>query len=653
MTLSIVQLRNFLETKPWAKNKELISHEISKAEALPLVTTALITASKLINKYPKKDAEDRRQGLFEELNKYFNEYDIRELIEAQETLILVESGYREMVIKLASCASSNLDGATKVHSVIALSIKEVENIKTLTQIAFEKNKQLGQKLDTDYGQKIDLEAVIEQCAHAVAVTLQMEAHKNNWVNENDVYVLPDRTFPSEEDLSCSLQVLNTAIVWNSWQSTEQRARFRGGKLLKEVENDFSRNVIITHIPSHKTELDLNLASERLNLGMMQTQLSLQAKLVERFGRESLKPGSSALRQHFSVHTIEEAIAIESLSDLLCIDVTKDETEYFGLKLKTIVRCYASLTDYVRKNNSPRYLKKTRSGWAHVFSGYGISAEQAQKFISSTTFRKSSSDLFDNPFIQLDNGQLILFSAVLHMPVISRLILSNLSSNQIDLHDKGKSFEHIARESFKESGIECFSLKKTIDNEEYEIDIVVPWDNYLFIIECKNNNLPFGVPSSTQYFQEKCEDNINQLNRLCNAIKKHPILLNDKIDDIDKRIIVPVLLNCLPYSQQGAQDGVYFYDYQSLSRFFLSGTIGMTDGLSEEVFSNYPQFKIWSADKPSSEDFMNQLRSPFSHNYLSDLFETVEYEYPFGNNWIIKDTELAFTGINKLVLLKEK
>lgn len=652
MKISVAALRSSLEKDPVNKIESLIAQESDKAAILPSITLALRTASKLINKYPKKFAEERRRKLFETLNSYFHDCDIHGLVEAQEMLMLAEDGYRQIVAQLAESPSANLDGATKVHTVIALATHKMRNLRQHAQAALEKNRKFGQRLEVAPGLKVDVDAFIEKCASAVAMTLQMEAHKNNWVDDKGIFVLPHRSAPSAQDIEHGKDVLEAAIFWDRWLHTEQRARFHGGKLTLQADDATPPNVIVTHEANLEAEKDLILASERLNLGMMQVQLQLIATMRQDFGSDSLKPWSKALTKGMSVFSVDEAIALESLSRLLSVDAWVHETEYFGLRLKTIVRGYAALMHFANANAHIDSFTKSHIGWEYFFAKYDLTAEQARRFIAATTYRNSSTDLFDHPFIQLDNGRLTLFAAILGSTVISRIVLSNLASAGVDLHDKGKAFERATCDVFKEAGIDCFQVKKTIAGEVYEFDVVVPWGDYLFIIECKNNILPFGASGRTHYFQEKCEENIKQLHRLLRGIASHPELLADKVPNLDQKKIVPVLLNCLPYSRQGKHDGVYFYDAQSLQRFFVSGVIGMTDGLTDNIFPDYLQIRIWSGTQPSPDDFIRQLESPVSHEYLSTLMEITISDYPFGTNWQVRDTDLVLEGLDNLVRIKD-
>ncbi|UUZ71252.1 hypothetical protein LP415_19280 [Polaromonas sp. P1(28)-8] len=616
------------------------------------MTLALRTASKLINKYPKKSAEVRRQKLFEALNSYFSDCDIGALVEAQKMLQLAEDGYRQLVVQLAASPSANLDGATKVHAVIALATHELGRLRHHAHAAFQKNQKFGQRLEVAPGREVDVDAVIEKCASAVAMTLQMEAHKNKWVDDKGVFVLPHRSAPSEQDIEHGRDVLEAAILWDRWQHTEQRARFHGGKLTRQFDDATPPNVIVTHKPNLEAEKDLIIAGDRLNLRMTQVQLQLIATMRRDFGSDSLEPWSKALTKGMSVFSVDEAIAMDSLSKLLSVDAWEHETEYFGLRLKTIVRGYAALMHFAGTAAHIDSFTKSRAGWEHFFAKYSLTAEQARRFIAATTFQNSSADLFDHPFIQLDNGRLTLLALILGAAVISRIVLSSLASARVDLHGKGKSFERSTAAVFKKADIDCFTVKKTIAGEVYECDVVVPWGDYLFIIECKNNNLPFGAPGSTHYFQEKCVENIEQIHRLLRGFESHPELLADKVADLDKKKIVPVLLNCLPYSRQGRHDGVYFYDSQSLERFLSSGVVSMTNGLNDNVFPGYPQTRIWSGKQPSPDDFMRQLESPFSREYLSKLMKPTISDYPFGPNWQVRDTDLVLEGFENLVHIKD-
>lgn len=650
MTASIASLRKSFDSSSIESIKQLLAEHLRTDELLENVIVALKTASNLVQRHPNERAQKRRHEIFSLLNTFFDGLDLQKLHEARDMLLVAESGYRKMLEKLQKLPASKLDPAIKVHAVMAAACELIKNYKQKATENFIKTQKFNQRLEVGDGNTVDVNAIYEKAGIAVAMTLKMEGHKNRWIGSDGVFVLPACPSPTMAQVEEAYAVLGAAIEWNRWQQTEQRARFLGGRLTAESTDNMD-NVCVTHTPNLDGEKDLIIASERLNLRITQVFLQLRAEIEHDYGKGAIQPGSHAL-SNYSVKSLEELSGLESLSKFLAVDAWTDNTEYFGLPVRKIVRAYAALRHLAENNNHGGCITKSRSGWENFFSYYGLSSEESRKFIACTTFRINSNDLYDHPFIKLDNGHFMLFSPILESAVISRLVLSNLSSSNVDLHGKGKNFENAVSSIFQQADLPCHSRKRVIEDEEYEFDAIVPWDEYLFIFECKNNNLPFGEPSKAIHFEDRCKESIQQIQRLIHGLHKHPELLDDLVPDWKERKLVPIVLNCLPYSKPGTTGGVHFYDAQSLERFFDSATISVTDGINTISHSNSPQAHLWSGSKPSGNDFMRQLEVPFSQRFLADMLSNTSADYSLGSNWMVLDTELVMQSYDKLIFTKD-
>lgn len=650
MTASIASLRKSFENSSVESIGQLLSQHTRTDELLRNVLVALQTSNKLIQRYPNKREQQRREGIFSLLDTFFAGLSLHKLHEVKDMLIVAETGYRHILEDLDALPASQLDPAVKVHAVVFAACDFIRKFRQKAEQNFIKTRIFNQRLELPDGNSVDINAIYEKAGTAVAMTLKMEGYRNQWIGRDGIFILPVCAPPPLEQVEEAHAVLGAAIQWDRWQHTEQRARFLGGQLDIKSTDDIG-NVCVTHTPNIDGEKDLIVASERLNLRITQLYLQLCASLEHEYGKGAVKPGSRALGG-FLVKSVEELSGLESLSKILAVNPWTDNTEYLGLPLRKLVRAYTALRHLAEKNSHGGCITKSRSGWEHFFSEHGFSSEESQKFIACATFRQSSIDLYDHPFIQLENGHFMLFAPILQSAVISRLVLSNFSSSNVDLHGKGKLFEAAVIKIFHEAGLPCHSRKRVIDDVEYEFDAVVPWDEYLFIFECKNNNLPFGEPSNAMHFEERCQENIQQVQRLVQGLHKHPELLDDLVPDWKQKTLVPVVLNCLPYSRQGATDGVYFYDAQSLERFFDSGVISVTDGVDDIPHPNSPQAHLWSGSEPKGADLMAQIDSPFSHKYLTDMLNETAAHYSIGSKWKVFDTELVLEGYDKLVFTRD-
>ena len=64
----------------------------------------------------------------------------------------------------------------------------------------------------------------------------------------------------------------------------------------------------------------------------------------------------------------------------------------------------------------------------------------------------------------------------------------ISSLNEPLARKGKAFEADILSFLNGKGLQAQTFKAKRDGEEYEYDVVLSWENYLFVLECKNKRL---------------------------------------------------------------------------------------------------------------------------------------------------------------------
>lgn len=246
---------------------------------------------------------------------------------------------------------------------------------------------------------------------------------------------------------------------------------------------------------------------------------------------------------------------------------------------------------------------------------GLKNGRAERFISAATFAKSSRDLFDCPLIKLADGLLLIFGPSLISSNPARIILSQISNRGEPLARKGKAFETDILRFIKKQGLTAGSFKKKYDGEEYEYDVVVVWGDYVFVLECKNHSLSNHHPVQAYYFELELASSANQVKRLADNLIRHPEILLDEfgVEIVDKKIIACVV-NSLPYALPGQVNGVYFTDASGLKRFFQDRYFHMNTQheISGELrlLHRSATHSLWDGDKPTPDDLIRQLESPF-------------------------------------------
>ncbi|MFA6310005.1 MAG: hypothetical protein WC681_00920, partial [Sterolibacterium sp.] len=464
-------------------------------------------------------------------------------------------------------------------------------------------------------------------------TLQIEAFRNKWFAPDGIVVVPSLPNVTEEAIYQVGSTLALAVIWRRWRATEERARVLGRTLRFLNPNEHPKGApeqltrfIVEEGPDSSDWLH-RVALERVTDKMSQNLVEIGASINLTPKKLKQPGGVRALPPHDWISK-EEVHGIWGLEQYLAYNVLTDQERPGGLRFAEWVRGYCALMLLAHEAENCDLIR-TQSGWQDYLARFGLPTAVSEVLISRLTFSRSSRDLFDHPFIKLGDGQYRLFALALRSLSVPIVVLSVLSNLSVQIKRKGKSFEETVRETFERAGIKTYAFKAKRDNEEYEYDAVVPWGNYLFVIECKNRSLPFGSSIQMRYFDLQTQGNINQVRRLMKGLEEHPdILANNLPPDATTKTRVPVIVNCFPYSAPGQPDGVYQYDYSALSRFFESGEIKMKAAASGKKLEEYGTgIRLWAGAKPTPEDLIGQMGEPLQFKTVMDSLERDPRGFP--------------------------
>jgi hypothetical protein len=206
--------------------------------------------------------------------------------------------------------------------------------------------------------------------------------------------------------------------------------------------------------------------------------------------------------------------------------------------------------------------------------------------------------------------------------------SNLLSLGERFETKGKRFEEAVMKFFKENDFDPYSIHATRKGETYEIDVIVPWDQYLFVFECKNRGLSNHHPIRSYYFRKERDGFIQQIKRQIKGLLAHPDMSIEAGGvDPGTKTIVPCILYGLPYAEAGPTDGVFIADWSSLSRFFK--TRYLRSKRPHELFDRdrllhrTALYSFWTGDKPTPDDLLRQLSDPIQIKIVRSRMEPIE------------------------------
>lgn len=294
---------------------------------------------------------------------------------------------------------------------------------------------------------------------------------------------------------------------------------------------------------------------------------------------------------------------------------------------------------------------------------GLKDGAAEKFVDRASLTMLSRDLFDQPLVRLDDGSLLVFGPGILNSDPARLTLSAIGKKGEQLGRKGRAFEAEMLRLFEGLGYAAKSFKFKHDGEEFEYDVIVPWDDYIFILECKNRTLSGHNPAAAYYFAMETGSAIKQVIRLADAMAKHAdVVLQRAGIDVRNKTIVPCVVNSLPYAMTEDTEGVFVTDASGLKRFFQERYFHIVRPHllknNAAILHRTAMKSLWEGDKPKPADLLEYLRDPLALQLAKAHAKKVAYVFTLGERTAVSVTDLAHdemttASIAKLFSVDEK
>lgn len=488
--------------------------------------------------------------------------------------------------------------------------------------------------DADSGEYISGDVLSDNLCTVLTSIIKMAAHLYVLTDKTTGnVVLPEGIFAhksNELNPDITQSFIDLCVIWHLMDEMNERFRHLGGSFgvsfsdTHIAENATSISTTVTYKPKSKNSFSFYdfIANKRLHRRQEENLFSTSVdkeleKLISGYGKATKLPPESFI-------SVDEISTISSLSMSLCLDILKEKVEIQGLTITEIIRGYCTLRELAHSistsPDSEKMICKIHSfeELKFILSQNGLSETSSEKFISLVTFKISSADLFDAPILKTSNGNYALFTPTMLFGSTTNAIFSILSGEWDKLAHKGKAFEDHMLSFFRENGLNAKTTEFTRDDEKYQYDILIEWDGYVFIIECKNYILSHNYPSRSAEFSEKIDDAINQVLRLKDGAQKYHEVLFEKTDiSLKGKIVVPCILNCLPYWEP-QREGVIFIDSSFVKRFFSRKTFDVVIYSGSDKKSKKAIYSWWKGDKPSLEDFLEQLKLPLPVKIWQDI-----------------------------------
>ncbi len=583
----------------------------------------------LIFRYPDP-AKERSRDVFLQSLASFAESTIGDeaeemLWEETRTIEQIEQGYRWILKALDKCAAYRLPPPTRVAAYIARAVDLCQyTIRGLVgEIESREGLHLPQYtlVETEDGNRRSPDSMFQAIVGALTTSLKMEAHKNGWFDRNDHVVLPLLPQVSESDVFKAGSISMLAILWQRWQRIEERLRYLGGALrTNNKENAAPR--LLTYDPPREEFFDY-AANERLNdmIGQVYARIVFETPAAD----VVIGVHSTARLAPDDYVTVDEIWALVTLSQALSYEVEKDRETLCGLRLTEWVRGYAVLQQLAKERAE---LSSAVAGEVFtvdlaqiidILTTCGLSTASAGVFVDAAALDANSKDLFDTPLMKTADGSLLVFGPALHSMCIARVVLSRLACLRVPLTRKGKAFERDVLKILQSRGLNAKGFTVHRNGEEYDYDVVLDWNGYVFLFECKNNGLSNGEPIPAYYCMKEARSNISQVKRLADALMEYPDILQTQMGiDVSSKTIVPCVLNALTYSLPGRTFGVYVTDASALEFFLDQRYVRISCPYrlgGTTVVHRLPAYALWSSDRPTPDDLIRYMDRPFQIGFL--------------------------------------
>jgi hypothetical protein len=624
------QMKEALGKLSWKKVSELIEPVgFSDPEVLDRLIQDVVRTGCLIRKHATPEQRKARDKFRARLRALIAEKASTELLDYLDLHILecarIEEAFDAILASVEECAISKRTAQEQVWGVVERTIAEIRIIhKKLGEVVIKSAgsdgfafiNPLNVRIKDEDGNLVNPDAIVNNLIESMGSAIKMLAYGG--LLDGQRIVLPPYLATSEQVQYEAIIHHLYAQIWELIEEGSEHIRFWDEELVVEEEGAGPND------PKHQRlfRFDLDLTSEvffftaRLRLEQQSLQNNLKFKRLAQLaiGDPSKEKVSFAPNSFVSE---DEADALLSLSAVYNYPIMTSTKEYGGLSFREWIRAYAVLQRcFARdKDGEPVFhlVPIDRESLKATLELASLTAEKAEAFISALTFSLDRIDVYDAPLLEDSDGQLQFFAAAYAAVSLPKVILSQFSSQEIQVYGKGEIFEAEVHRMFKEAKIPVAGFKYKLDGYQFDCDAAVLWDNQLFLFECKNFSLPTGRASDDYFFMKKLEEAEEQIRRIGEQLTENPDILRQYFGkESHWEAVHLVLLNAMPLAIAGQVDGIYYYDASALGKFLREREIsilidpsGSQGGAPERVAT----YCLWDGETPSASDFLRQLYDP--------------------------------------------
>lgn len=656
-------VKDALKSLNWTKLEKHLAALDLDADDAGAIVAQLRRSGDFLLKRPDPKRAAARKSFVASLEAYLAERvgqeAARALADTMTMIQQIEAGYAEILRTLDATVAAKLLPEVQASAALQRAVFSFDELTRDVQASMKRRKELtvqSFRIALEDGSTYSPDGILAAINASTTMTLLLLGHRNKWFDAGKYLALPPLVTATDDEVYKAGLTEVLSMSWRHWERMEQRCRYLEGELKVSSGDDLpawapkGSETAIEYDHICEPELYDQLANHRLNNRMVQTfqemllQTDMQAMASGIDNPLALPPGAFV--------SSAEAHAGVSLSEMLGYSVVDDKETPGGLRLVEWLRGYAVLQQlagqsYADKGGDGLCVCYDRAELVDILDRLGLKNGAAERFIDRASLTVSSRDLFDQPLVRMQSGQLMLFGPGMINADPARVTLSAIGNLGEQLSRKGKTFETEMLKFFRSENLDAKAFKFKQDGEEYEYDVLVPWGDHVFIFECKNRTLSGHNPVAGYYFALEMDAAIRQVRRLADGLSEHPdIVLKRTGIDLAGKTIVPCVLNSLPYAAKVGDDGVYLSDASSVKRFFQERyfhTVRPHRIKERATLLHRTAMKsLWSGDRPTVEDFVAYLANPFPLQIAEAHTKRTSHGFGLGERTVVLVDDLAFT-----------
>ncbi|MED1643182.1 hypothetical protein P4U99_08255 [Brevibacillus agri] len=266
------------------------------------------------------------------------------------------------------------------------------------------------------------------------------------------------------------------------------------------------------------------------------------------------------------------------------------------------------------------------------------------FIDTTTYTttqiESYINLIQSDILQMERINLWKRPLVKDQDVFYLSIPSILSPNYLqlidewlegagfNLNERGFALETFIKNDLKSKlvskgnftipSLSDFQISKKVSEE---IDLIVSFDDFIFIAEIKNVKYPME-PRDVHNAIKRLSDGALQLKRKINFVQKHNDYFSEILNGVEGKPIYSAVICNYPHFTGMKLHDVPIIDFMALATYFGHGSI--TDLRSENIDAESQkvrELRLWNNRKEFADNFPNYLIKPTVVDDLKHKFKT--------------------------------